>query len=344
MLARVATVAALSAGCFGPSYPEGLACSELQNCPPGQVCDLDVLRCVAELGPDAPGPPEVAARFPAATGWIDETGAAIELELAPVDGAIYQCRSGPVNDVTGLEFAPCDGDTGATPFHRPMPAADHQEGYYEIQARIELDGKTSPLLIVPFYVHRSLDQVASCPSEHSDEDVFAAARAVLDPTGTFAPDAVLGNPFVEIPFEDVIVTQAMLSGTPGKWDGIVDFRAELSSLRRRFTFDAGRELLLVRRQFESRRARNMEGVHSCRNGFQFGGSGGAHARGRVDCDNLVLNRRGQSVCLVSDGSDLAVGPTSDLGWVKLVKERSSFSSKGTLPCTSCPPWYLLLPR
>jgi hypothetical protein len=346
MRARLAIVAVVSSGCFAPSYPEGLACSELQNCPPGQVCDLDVLRCVAELGPGAPERPEVVAGLPPATGWVDEDGAPIQLAFAPVDGALYECRTGPVAEVSDLDFAPCDGGSGTEPIHVPSPTAGHDEGRYETQARIQKDGSTSALTIVPFYAHRSLDEVASCPPAHSDEDVFAAARALLEPSGAFAPDAVLGNPFIEIPFEEVIVTQAMLGGTPGRWDGIVDYRAEVSSLRRRFVLDEGRELLLVRRQFESRRARAMEGVHSCRNGYRFGGTRGAHPRGAVDCENLVLNRRGQSVCLISEGTDLVVGPTSDIGWAKLVKEkvRSPFSSKGALPCATCPPWYLLLPE
>jgi hypothetical protein len=325
---RVAIAAALSAGCFGPTYPEGLACSELQNCPPGQICDLDVLRCVAEPGPDAPEQLQLASVFPQATGWLDENGAPVELTFVPVDGGRYECRTAPRGEVNEVDFAACDGA---------------EEGNYETQARVLVGEKTSPLLIYPFYAHRSLDLVATCPSDRADQDIFAAAREVLDPTGAFAADAVLVNPSIEIPFEEVIVTDAMRGGSPALWDGVVDFRLELSSLRRRFTFDAERELLLVRRQFESRRARDMQGAHSCRNGFEFGGSKGAHPRGRIDCDNLVLNRRGQSVCLVSGGPDLVLGPTSDIGWVKLMKQRRAFSPKGTVPCAGCES-YLFLPE
>jgi alpha-tubulin suppressor-like RCC1 family protein len=41
---------ALGAGCFKPTYPEGLACSEGNTCPPGQTCDLATNVCMSEVG------------------------------------------------------------------------------------------------------------------------------------------------------------------------------------------------------------------------------------------------------------------------------------------------------
>lgn len=38
VLSAIVSVGAVS--CFGPTYPEGIPCSEAQTCPPGQICDV----------------------------------------------------------------------------------------------------------------------------------------------------------------------------------------------------------------------------------------------------------------------------------------------------------------
>src|SRR5688572_25588872 len=61
MKVEVAVIAALS-GCYGPSFSEGLPCSESGACPAGQRCDTSTDRCVSMLStPDAAAPVDDAA-------------------------------------------------------------------------------------------------------------------------------------------------------------------------------------------------------------------------------------------------------------------------------------------
>ena len=64
LLGILALAAAGAAACFSPTYPQGLACGDEGECPPGQECDQASGTCVSEAGgPDAgidPGDPDAA--------------------------------------------------------------------------------------------------------------------------------------------------------------------------------------------------------------------------------------------------------------------------------------------
>lgn len=337
----LALIAAAS-GCFDPDLREGLACSELENCPPGQFCDLEQQLCVSL---SAPNIPVIETVFPHATGWIDEDDQPIRITMVPPPAGILECRTGPASMIGALDFAPCDGGDGTQPFHEPLPDPMFEEGSYETHIRTRLDDSVSSLLVYPFYAHRSLDRVPRCPSAIDDSEVLQASEQLLLATGPFPDDIQLLPPFVELPFTAVIITAGMAGS--GHWSPtIVDYRVEPLSLRRRFVLNDAGDRLLVVREYESRQAREFQDQHICRNGFRFGNTPDPNMarpndRRTHDCQYFVLNSRGQSVCLTANGGELALGPPSDIGWVKL-NARPSFSPKGRNECPGCD-FYLLLP-
>ena len=328
-------LAALCAGgCFGPSYQEGFPCSELQKCPPGQFCDLSALECRSEGDAEQP---QLVSVFPPTTGWTDQDGQPIRLQFLPVSTGVLECRTGPEAMIGMLEFEPCDGADGRGGFHVPAPDPTFPEGSYETQARIRRGAELSDQVSYPFYVHRSLDSTRLCPPLISDALVLEQARSHLASAPPFGNGTVVRNPFVSVPFDGVTVTVGMVNGSG--WDpNLTSVRVEAKSLRRRFVLNQERDLLLVRREYESRMARMFASEHSCRNSFKFGGG----TDRKFDCQYFVLNSRGQSVCLVPNGADLVPERPSEIGWVKLNK-ADNFSAKGPADCPDCQPWYLVLP-
>jgi hypothetical protein len=75
-----ALVAVLMAGCFGPRYGEGAACSETGTCPPGQSCDGMFCRIAA--------------------GAID----AAALDAGDVDGAVVDASVADASDVDASDL------------------------------------------------------------------------------------------------------------------------------------------------------------------------------------------------------------------------------------------------
>jgi cysteine-rich repeat protein len=58
---RLALLLFAATGCFGPSYPEGLPCSERETCPPGLRCDVDGICRSEPISLDAAVTPDASA-------------------------------------------------------------------------------------------------------------------------------------------------------------------------------------------------------------------------------------------------------------------------------------------
>lgn len=110
---------AFLAGCFSPDPPEGIACSETGQCPPGQRCELGVCRSLAgvldgsvdALPPiDAIGPPD-GTRPPSGIGVVCERDADCPDLFCFLDGPGR-------NDELGFCTTPCvpgpEGDMACT--------------------------------------------------------------------------------------------------------------------------------------------------------------------------------------------------------------------------------------
>lgn len=288
---------------------------------------------------------EVTAEFATTprdpTGWVTADGSPLELTFVPVeiDGAIYECRTGPEMMIGSLSFGPCDDGDGTQPVHIPVPNPAQEEGSYQTEMRVRVGDFVSAAASVSYYAHHSLDVVATCPQPFTDAEIFAAAGPQLlagDPP-PFGSTTQVRNPFITIPFTNVAPNSPAMQSPP--WTNITgqSFTLQASSLRRRFALSSSGQLLLVQRQYVSRRA-SLDGETDmgrlCRNGISYRTSFGQFGDSNLDCQTMVLNSRGFSRCVIDVNGSPTVQLPSVNGFIKL-NSKSMFSPKGaSIDCPS----------
>ena len=187
-----------------------------------------------------------------AYGWTSSTGAALSFALTDsgVAGAKYECRSGPSAAISSKSWGYCDGGVGTTLVAYPTLDAGTPSGTYKIQARLVSGSYTSAVGSqgeLTFYVHTSLNNVATCADEGTDAAAITAASTALGAiTGTFGSSSVTSVPFVRLDFDAVALARSNESSAT----------ANLLSLRRRFVLSSDRKLVLVRRAYRSTKNAN----------------------------------------------------------------------------------------
>ena len=292
-------------------------------CAAGEVCNG---ACTSAVLPGF-------SRVPAdPTGWQDPGGAALSLAFRDVGypNAIYECRTGPDASftLTVPAWGPCDGATGAGRIHTPVPTAAIPEGNYRTEHRYRADSYVSPAIATRYYVHHSLDKVATCPNaaviadgpHHADVDYFAAAATfsaanpAVFPTATVFPapslipvrtDPIyLRNPFIKIPFVNVIQSSGMATGEgvglAVSWPstgGSYIFNER--SLRHSWVLNAARTMVLMKRSYVSPKtpARCLQEIwvgHSSPTA--------SYRRHKIACEALVVNVRGNGLCFTTGGA------------------------------------------
>ena len=114
--ARCVVLLFLAGGCFRPSYPVGLACSDAGTCPPDQVCRASVCRLPDDLGPPDAGSFDAGRDAPidaapdaalSAAGLGVPCGAVL---LCPASTPICRSTDGVAQD--GFCTLDCAGPTG----------------------------------------------------------------------------------------------------------------------------------------------------------------------------------------------------------------------------------------
>lgn len=265
------------------------------------------------------------------TGWLDSSGKPIRFEMQPTGalGTLYECRGGPAASFspTVPAWRPCDGEAGTEPFFVPSPDSAAPEGTYRVEYRYRSDSYRSGTIHHRLYVLHKLDKVATCPRPGHPEDgphftdaqYFAAARLFTQqyPSATFKPqltfptpgeertaDMFLKNPWIKIPFKNVLTSGGQRAG--GGWvDEGNDYLLHERSVRHTFVLNADRTMLLVKRQY----------VHptdgSCKDEYKIGSYLGhkygplGRGRRKVQCEAFVLDSRGVALCLGpnKDGSE-----------------------------------------
>lgn len=156
----------------------------------------------------------------------------------------YQCRTAPVSVINLQPFAPCDGEKGNRAFHIPK---FQKEGRYRTEVRYIDSSNMSQVSVFEYYVHHSLDEVASCQSIRTDHDWLRVARKYISGADAFDNRTQLNNPFIRI---------------VGR-DGNKDYTLNVMSLRRVFHMSEDRKLIVVRRKLASRRTFQKTGRNVC---------------------------------------------------------------------------------
>lgn len=271
------------------------------------------------------------------TKWNDPTGrkdsagndlrATFDTAGLP-SGTVFKCRTGKLVG-PGLAYA------GTAPaFATCDPAgyviAPSEDGSYRTEVFYQADTFISATSAYEFYVHKSLDGVATCPS--NDDLYFNAAKAfnaassanaVAFPlTGQFpAPAAVpkrtdaifLRNPWWKVPFTGVSPSVS-IAVNPGPWT-TPNVVVEELSLRHKLVLNGNtisgvplRSMLLMRRNYEHPSA---AAGNKCKNIEAFGGKYGEGVgppslnRGehKLDCQAIVISAtNGAGLCFASNGT------------------------------------------
>lgn len=296
----------------------GVTCSA---CIGDQVCDGT---CVA------PPPPAFDKVPRSATGWIGVGNEPLSLTIKGTGqpGTKYECRTGPVGTFSDTvpAWANCDGATGDGTVHRPTESPDSPEGSYRTEYRYKLLAFTSPVVHAQYYVHKSLNGVATCPRpgvpidgpHFTDQQYFAAAQAwaaanaAAFPTATTFPaggekrdDAIyLGNPWIKVPFVGVTHTLAM-NGSENfdPWPPANSaYLFNERSLRHRWVLNDARTMMMVLRQYIHPK------TNDCKQRYEVGSdihkNLGPPGRGvrMLDCEAYVLNTKGNAICLNASAS------------------------------------------
>lgn len=266
------------------------------------------------------------------TGWVDQANRPLSFKIHHVGpGTTYECRTGPAKNFTATvpAWQPCDV---AVPYG-PTPDAVLPEGTYRTELRYRNDTFRSEPAAYEYYVHHSLDRVATCPRSgqpdgphFKDAEYFAAATAfqVANPgafdistpfpqPGTAAGDPMrVQPPFIKIPFTQAQVLPHMRSGSTWAAAGttLIDYTVTERNLRHQFTLNPTRTMVMVKRRYVNPRK------GGCENNFQIGTNYAAKTappgltRGAryFDCEALVLNTQGKGLCMGPNAGGTAPEP------------------------------------
>jgi hypothetical protein len=272
--------------------------------------------------------PDINIRFP--PPGQASAGDDAMVRLNPPNSALalqrIECRTDKTPNISAKPWTPCDVTNPTNPTLYAMGEAaaklDATNGVEQFEFRyVYGNGTLSDTRAMAFYSHNSLyDGVPrtpkfKCEPAAPDDAYFSYASSVFGTSTTqnlfAAGDIQLRNPFIYVKFTPKFV---------GDFKATTDAQEiKLFSLRHRFVLSPDRQLLLVVRQYSSRRS-----------GPVFGGSASClagaimvHDRYHLgvkdpnrnftnQCDAIVLNKSGAGLCLAGNG-----------GTPKLVAEHTS---------------------
>lgn len=311
-------------GCF-------VTLSDRNHC--GPTCAVCTVNQVCNNGCVNPVTPAITRSPTDPTGWLDPSGAAPVVSVADtgIPGVVYECRTGPDASFTTTTpvWGPCDGATGVGRNHTPTPNLTTPEGNYRTEYRYRQDTYISSVLAARYYIHHSLDKVATCPRagvaadgpHFADTDyfnaaqTFAAANPTLFPVSATFPspaaipartDAIyLRNPFIKIPFVGVAESGGMYAsygtGFATSWPAAgANYLFNERSLRHSWVINAGHTMILMKRHF----VHPVNTAAPCQNLIWVGHLfyGPDYPNHTVDCEALVVNSHGNGLCFTTGGT------------------------------------------
>jgi hypothetical protein len=338
--------------------------SDRNHC--GSTCAVCLGSLVCNNACVAPPALSITQAPPDPAGWLDPRGAPPTVTVADpgVPGIVYECRTGP--DATFTTTTPawvnCDGASGTGRVATLAPTPSTPEGNYRTEVRYRQGTFTSAVVTARYYIHHSLDKVATCPRpgfptdgpHFTDADyfnaatTFAAANPTLFPVTasvTFpAPAAIpartdaiyLRNPFIKIPFVSIIESGGMYGGEGTgfaySWPATgSNYLFNERSLRHTWVLNAARTMMLYKRHY----IHPVNTVAPCQNliwvgHIYFGTDYPSHT---IDCEALVLNTKGNGLCFTTGGSApipvAAEAPANGVGTVSATAGAVAVVGTGT---------------
>lgn len=255
----------------------------------------------------------------------------IAFSAAPGAGE-YWCKQGPTSSGAGsasfanAAFVKCATSTGANTGVLVKAAATYSGGLGG-QHRIQVQWRngsfqTGVLYDTTFYLHTSLNCAKKCAYNKTPTDYFKFGEGstsfrynkynwetavsftsrALSGQGTFS-SPVLENPFVDITFKDLHVeTRHEYGGFRRQRDfPIASQRIQRPTLRRTFTMNAAKDMILIRRNYASSRVKEILGFDKCTMSIDMGidvnYQNNYHRHHPMACHGILLNARGEGICL-----------------------------------------------
>ena len=345
-------------GCYVTLSDRNHCGSTCAVCSATQVCNN---ACVA---PPAP----VITQAPAdPTGWLDPRGAAPVFTVADpgIPGIVYECRTGPDATFTTTvpAWANCDGANGTRGTHTPIPNPTTPEGNYRTEYRYRQGTFTSAVVAARYYIHHSLDKVATCPRpgfagdgpHFTDTDYFNAAQTFATANPTLFPvaattvfpapaaipartDAIyLRNPFIKIPFVGIAESGGMYGGQGTgfaySWPAAgSNYLFNERSLRHSWVLNAAHTMMLYKRHY----IHPVNTVAPCSNLISVGHLfySTDYPTHNLDCEALVLNPKGNGLCFTTGGGTAPVlvpleAPPTGAGTVSATAGALAITGTGT---------------
>lgn len=252
-------------------------------------------------------------------GAVAASAARITLQTPARPTYVVQCRSGKPTVVSTQVFVACNPQDPMNLVVQPFPESEGNNpthnGLMTTEVRFAYpNGQVSQPTSFRYYVHNSMAGVQPCPRKAPDQNFLDFARPYLvtmgSPVFTDA-DAKLAAPFVNIAFQPKLSSVFTVSAGQGN--------VEYLSLRRRFSLNAQKDLILVRRTFASRRATSRPCLTAMirKHDSDLGpvGTENNNRYFRTGCDAMVVNKEGAGLCLVADANGVvSIANPQSMGW------------------------------
>jgi hypothetical protein len=233
------------------------------------------------------------SEFPTRNGAASGADVAYEFST-PAATATLQCRVTRGNAASGTWRACARLGGTTTSIVQPFSTADSADpaknGLYLTEVRLRFPtGGVSDAFRRPVYIHDSLNGATRCDTGIGTPAWVTQASTVLPAVGAFDPTTVR-NPFVEIDFDPLVSSTFAVEEGAGtvKW----------STLRRRFSFSADNQYLVMTRTYTARLGdmachAAIKRVHTAR------GDDSTGVMAFQKCDALVFNKSGAGICLAN---------------------------------------------
>ncbi len=239
------------------------------------------------------------------TGWLDSSSNAIKVQVtSTLTNPTLSCRYAHTSEVSTKAFSTCNLVNGYLSLTQPAigTGTTYNNGTFELQVKAIGEGVSDITKSIKFYTHESLNSASVCPAlPKTDAEYLEIASQYLDQSLAFRDSTSLKIPFVHVDvpaipaatyrFADGSLTDVFNhvdNNNIAYGDGsFSEKNLFLRSLRKRFSLNDAKTLLLIKRQY----AKKSDST-DCR--FSIIGQDQVHDLANNQLPNLPLNNYSSS--------------------------------------------------